>query len=115
MAGWRVRRASPEDAAALARLRWEFRVEAGEPVESEAAFLDRAARWMAARLAGDRWQAWLAEVDGAAPAGCIWLQVIEKLPNPGDEEELHGYVTSLFVAPALRGKGTREPAPRGSA
>jgi GNAT superfamily N-acetyltransferase len=37
--------------------------------------------------------------------GTLWLQLVEKLPNPGDEPELHGYVSSVYVAPALRGMG----------
>jgi N-acetylglutamate synthase-like GNAT family acetyltransferase len=37
--------------------------------------------------------------------GTIWLQVIEKLPNPGGEPELHGYVSSVYVAPPLRNGG----------
>jgi N-acetylglutamate synthase-like GNAT family acetyltransferase len=37
--------------------------------------------------------------------GTLWLQLVEKLPNPGDETELHGYVSSVYVAPALRNEG----------
>lgn len=106
MAGWRVRRAGPADAAALARLRWAFRAEMGQASEPEAAFLARAAAWMEGRLAeGQRWMAWLVEGDDGIPCGCGWLQLIEKVPNPGAEEELHGYVTSLYVVPGQRGRG----------
>jgi GNAT superfamily N-acetyltransferase len=104
--GWSVRPAAAADARMLARLRWAFRAEIGQASEDEAGFLERAAAWMAARLEeGGRWRAWLAEDDGGEAIGCAWLQLIEKVPNPGPEEELHGYVTSMFVAPARRGQG----------
>ena len=63
-------------------------------------------RWMAARLAApDLWRSWVAEPAGALQ-GMAWLQVIEKMPNPVGEAERHGYVTSVFVRPPLRGQGT---------
>jgi GNAT superfamily N-acetyltransferase len=100
----RVRPASPSDASALARLRLAFRSEVAEPSEPAPAFLERCERWMAARLAGPAWRAWIAEADGA-PVGTAWLQVLEKLPNPVAEPEWHGYVSSLYVDPAWRGSG----------
>lgn len=106
MDGWSLRPAAAADADALARLRWAFRAELGQAEEDEASFLVRAAAWMAARLEeGWRWRAWLAEEDRGAVIGCAWLQLIEKVPNPGPEEELHGYVTSMYVAPAWRNRG----------
>ncbi|MGH7579428.1 MAG: GNAT family N-acetyltransferase, partial [Gemmatimonadales bacterium] len=35
----------------------------------------------------------------------VWLQLLDKLPNPVDEPERHGYVSSLYVRPAFRGAG----------
>lgn len=106
MDGWSLRPAAAADADALARLRWAFRAELGQAAEDEASFLERAAAWMAARLdEGRRWRAWLVEDDRGEAIGCGWLQLIEKVPNPGPEEELHGYVTSMYVAPAWRNRG----------
>ncbi|MEJ5221515.1 MAG: GNAT family N-acetyltransferase [Tepidiforma sp.] len=106
MDGWSLRPAAAADADALARLRWAFRAELGQAAEDEASFLERAAAWIAARLdEGRRWQAWLVEDDRGEAIGCGWLQLIEKVPNPGLEEELHGYVTSMYVAPAWRNRG----------
>jgi GNAT superfamily N-acetyltransferase len=100
-----VRRGEPRDVAALARLRYEFRAGHDAPIESEAEFLARCAAWMEARLApGGSWSCWLAEETGRA-VGTIWLQRIEKLPNPVDEAESHGYVSSLYVVPSSRGVG----------
>ena len=43
--------------------------------------------------------------DGWARSGTVWLQHLEKLPNPVGEPEWHGYVSSLFVEPDVRGRG----------
>ena len=98
-----VRRASAGDAEALARLRWEFRAGIGEVDEAEGPFLARCEAWMRARLAqGVAWRAWVADADGEI-AGTVWLQLVEKMPNPVDEPEVHGYVTNLFVRERARG------------
>jgi GNAT superfamily N-acetyltransferase len=44
-------------------------------------------------------------VDNREPVGTAWLQLIEKLPNPVAEPEVHGYVSSLYVEPSRRGVG----------
>ena len=100
-----VRPAAAGDAPELARLRYEFRAPLGAPDESEAAFLARCEPWMAARLAepGGRWRCWVAEDGGPGAAGAVWLQLIEKVPNPAPEPEEHGYVTNLYVRPRARG------------
>ena len=98
-----IRPATSRDAALLARLRYEFRASFGTVEEPEAKFLRRCEHWMEERLeAGRHWSAWLAEVNGAA-AGTIWLQWIEKIPNPVAELEWHAYITSLYVRESFRG------------
>lgn len=100
-----VRRAERGDAAVLARLRHEFRAPLGDNVEAEASFLERCETWMAARLHAESvWRVWIAELDGRA-LGCVWLQLIEKLPNPVLETERHGYISNLFVRDEARGRG----------
>ena len=100
-----IRPAASGDAAALARLRHEFRAAQGAPVEAEDEFLARCRAWMEARLvAGSSWRCWLAEEEGRV-VGTVWLQRIEKLPNPVEEAESHGYVSSLYVVPSSRGAG----------
>jgi ribosomal protein S18 acetylase RimI-like enzyme len=97
--------AAPADAPGLARLRYDFRAELGSVVEPEADFLARCATWMAVRLAaGSGWRCWVAD-DGDRLVGTLWLQLIEKIPNPVAEAERHGYITSVYVEPALRGAG----------
>lgn len=99
-----VRPATPEDAPALARLRYEFRGAIDATTESLSAFERRCSPWMRERLAGEGWRSWIAESRGEV-VGTVWLQVIEKLPNPVLEREWHGYVSSLYVDPAERGHG----------
>ena len=99
----RVRRASGADASALAALRFAFRSALADPVESRTDFLVRCAAWMRTHLDDDtHWRAWIVEIDDE-PVGTVWLQIIEKLPNPVLERELHAYVTNLFVLPEIAG------------
>lgn len=100
-----IREATPADAHALARMRYAFRVQLDSPIEPQAAFEERCTKWMAERLESKRWRCWIAEHAGR-PAGQLWLQVIEKIPNPVAEREAHAYVTNVYVEPALRGQGT---------
>jgi GNAT superfamily N-acetyltransferase len=100
-----VRRAGPADAPALARLRFDFRTEIDPAVEDQAAFLERCREWMTSRLdPRGTWRCWIAE-DGGAVVGMSWLQLLEKIPNPVAEPELHGYVSSLYVRSERRGTG----------
>lgn len=100
-----IRAGERRDVPTLARLRYEFRAGHDTPTESQADFLARCSAWMDARLVpGSAWSCWLAEEAGRA-VGTIWLQRIEKLPNPVEEAERHGYVSSLYVTPSSRGAG----------
>jgi len=100
-----IRSAGPADAGALAALRFALRSGVELVWEPEAEFVPRCTTWMLQRLIpGGWWRAWVA-VDGAEIVGSIWLQLIEKIPNPGEDPELHGYVSNLYVAPTHRGAG----------
>jgi GNAT superfamily N-acetyltransferase len=100
-----IRAGGPDDAVALARLRYEFRAGLGDPDEDQAAFVARCVAWMAARLQPDaRWRAWVAESpDGIF--GAVWIGLIEKMPNPIAEPEEHGYLTNFYVRSGSRGAG----------
>lgn len=99
-----IRPATPEDAAVLAELRFDFRAASGSVEEPREEFLPRCERWILDRLGNrEAWRAWIAEHNGAA-AGNIWLQWVEKIPNPVAELEWHGYITNLYVKEEFRGK-----------
>ena len=100
-----VRPALAADADALARLRYEFRAALKPLDEPQAAFIERCSAWMRDRLApGGIWMAWLLEVNRSV-AGNLWLQLMEKIPNPVVELERHAYVTNFYVVPEHRGTG----------
>ena len=54
-------------------------------------------------LTNGRWRCWVALDRDAAIVGQIWVQIIDKVPNPGAEAERHAYITNLYVQPAARG------------
>ncbi len=102
-----IREATPDDAALLAELRWEFRAGRDEPAESRDAFVERCARWMHERVARGDWRAWVAE-DAGRIVGHVWVHAIDKIPNPIGERERHAYLSNLYVTPSARGgTGTR--------
>src|SRR5205085_4239035 len=101
----KVRRATQDDVATLARFRYAFRAARHAPTEKEDEFLARCVDWMRPRLRSDsRWRVWLLEEDGT-PIGNLWVQIVEKIPNPGNESELHAYVSNVFVLPEHRNSG----------
>jgi GNAT superfamily N-acetyltransferase len=98
-----IRPATPDDAPRLAELRWEFRAGRDAAVETRDAFVARCAAWMRRELApGGSWRAWVAVIDGAIE-GQVWLDTLEKVPNPIAERERHAYLSNLYVTPAARG------------
>jgi len=100
-----VRTATSADAPALARLRYDFRAALNEPTEDEDTFIARCTSWMALRLApGSAWRCWVLEQAGSID-GQLWLQLIEKIPNPAPELERHAYITNVYVRPEVRGSG----------
>jgi GNAT superfamily N-acetyltransferase len=102
---YHIRRANVDDAEQLARLRFEFRTERVAAVENRSEFLDRCRSWMVQRLVPpSAWRCWTAAL-GPDLIGTLWMQLIEKLPNPGEEQELHGYVSSVYVVPPHRNAG----------
>jgi ribosomal protein S18 acetylase RimI-like enzyme len=99
-----LRLASSDDARVLAALRYEFRSMSNCDVEKGPEFLNRCEAWMRERLQHINWRCWVAEEDQRI-LGALWLQIIEKIPNPTTEPEFHGYITNVFVDEAARGQG----------
>ena len=100
-----LREAMPNDAAMLAKLRFELRASLHELREDEAAFVERCVSWMRERLSARRnWRCWIAERDGAI-IGSVWVQLIEKIPNPIAAPESYVYLTNFYVRPEHRSHG----------
>jgi GNAT superfamily N-acetyltransferase len=98
-----VRAAVPGDADRLAQLRWEFRVARAPVQEEHEAFLRRCADWMRRELRSQAvWRAWVA-MAGEEIVGQLWVQTINKMPNPVAERERHAYVSNVYVQPEHRG------------
>jgi GNAT superfamily N-acetyltransferase len=86
-------------------MRYHFRASLGDAIETEEQFVARCTGWMSLRLAsGASWRCWVTEVEGKI-VGHVWLQLVEKIPNPLAETECHGYVSNAFVEEKYRGRG----------
>jgi GNAT superfamily N-acetyltransferase len=101
-----IRFAQPSDALGLAKLRYALRSTTGKVNEAEPDFVKRCTAWMEARLSEeDSWRCWLAESDKGELIGALWIQLVEKIPNPRSEPERHAYLTNFYVAECARGEG----------
>jgi len=100
-----IRPAGPGDAAALATLRWQFKLEDddGEIPEDKEKFSAECEAWLRTRMAGP-WRAWLAEAEGR-PCGHVFVCLVEKVPSPFPASEALGYVTNFYVTPEQRNRG----------
>lgn len=100
-----IRRAIPPDVPALARLRWEFRLEDGEtPASAYEAFAARYAAFVRAGLASGEWAYFVAEREGAIVAHMA-VQVVRSVPRPSRASDQWGYLTDVYTTPAWRGRG----------
>jgi ribosomal protein S18 acetylase RimI-like enzyme len=99
-----IREATPGDAAELARLRWEFRVEE-QPAQPRDEFLSGFESWLHEALASGRWVVSVAESAPGTLCGCMYLERVTKLPLPGTLRREWGYITSAYVAAEERGRG----------
>ena len=98
------RLAIKSDALTLAKLRYALRSTTGVATEPEAEFIQRCTAWMEEHLQNDAWKCWVAEINDRLVAA-VWLQLVEKIPNPRSEPEHHAYITNFYVEEAARGRG----------
>jgi GNAT superfamily N-acetyltransferase len=99
-----IRSATLGDADALARLRYALRASTGRATEPEGEFIERCSRWMREHLKSNAWHCWVGESNGQL-LGALWLQLVEKIPNPRNEAEHHAYITNFYVQEEARGNG----------
>jgi len=99
-----IRPGGPDDVAALARLRREWRLERhGIALDADSTFEDRFGAWYADQLdRGSR--VWLAYHDDA-PIGMLLLFVHERMPEPVRDPGRWGYVGNVYVRPEHRDRG----------
>jgi ribosomal protein S18 acetylase RimI-like enzyme len=104
-----VRAAREADALELARLRWDLTFEGheDEAVESRDAFAARFAERWSSFLASGRWFVAVAEgtVTEGRLIGCVWLEVVDRVPRPIRHADEMGYVTNVYVVPDRRNEG----------
>jgi len=55
-------------------------------------------------LKTDAWRCWVAEVNHEL-VGAVWIQLVEKIPNPRAEAEHHAYLTNFYIQEQARGRG----------
>ncbi len=102
---FRVRQAQAADAPVLAQLRWAFKQEDHEGDSSAPArSMTQAEQWIRERLDGGQWLAWVAE-SGTEICGHVFLHLVERVPDPYEDNTPVGYVTNFYVSPAYRNLG----------
>lgn len=100
-----VREAGLSDSAELARLRWESR-DFMHADHSRSSFLRECEAWMRGALESGRWVVAVSESQPDELTGCMFLQCVDKVPEPGSQSRAWGYVTNAWVDARVRGQGT---------
>lgn len=97
-----LRRAVPEDVAALTRLRGLMHQAMGDELTEQWRLACESA--FARRISSDAFVAFVVEVDGAVVSGGAgWLE--EHLPSPYQVDARRGYIASMSTDPAHRRQG----------
>ena len=100
-----IRVATAADAPLLARARYALRSSTGPTIEDEPEFVRRCTTWMEERLhEGHPWRCWIAEKEHSL-VGNVWVQLIEKIPNPAPKSEYYAYLSNFYVNGDVRGTG----------
>jgi GNAT superfamily N-acetyltransferase len=99
-----LRTAVAADGTELARLRWRHR-ETRSPGTAFSGFASAFSAWLAAALKTGRWRIAVAENETNTLVGCMYLERITKIPDPGKTQREWGYVTSSYVERGWRKRG----------
>jgi GNAT superfamily N-acetyltransferase len=99
------RMADARDAAALAALRWDFRMEEGGPsAMGRDEFIAACSAVLVEELASGQWAYWVADDEGQLVA-MIFVRRIRKVPKPLRLHDEFAYVTNVYTRPAYRNRG----------
>ena len=96
-----IRLATQQDAAELARLRWDF---SDQSNQQYAIFAEQFTVFLQRALMSGTWAIWVAEYEGKLIAN-IYVQLVEKVPRPGRPRAYYGFVTNVYSEPFARNQG----------
>lgn len=100
-----IREANHNDGPELARLRWEFSPEqVATGHQSREAFTTEFSAFIARALQEERWKIWVAEA-GSRLTGNLYVEIIPKLPRPGEFAKHYAYMTNVYVVEESRNEG----------
>ena len=102
------RLATTADAATLAEMRWDFRLEEtpGETATAKTEFLEFCTAFMVAGIERGEWWFWVAEDETTTSlVACICIQIVSKIPKPNKLMDAYGYVTNVYTRSAYRNQG----------
>ena len=102
-----VREATVRDADELARLRWQFRVEAGTQRSITVESFGRRNGVVRAGRPRRTISGLRSLPSEAVASSCVWVQFVERVPHPNLRrgERPIAYITNMYVEPTLRNGG----------
>jgi GNAT superfamily N-acetyltransferase len=100
-----MRQAILEDAAQVARFRWEFSPDEVQATDQTLeAFAQGFADFMRLGLESGAWVVWTGVTDGRIIAN-IYVHCVAKVPRPGLFGKCFGYMTNVYVESEYRNRG----------
>ena len=100
-----VRHAQAGDIDDLVRMRADFTFEhRGPTLPTNPGYEEECRAFLENAIAGDEWQIWVAELDGAAVSHAF-VRLIDKVPRPVYVPRRIAYLTNVYTAPDLRNRG----------
>ncbi len=100
-----IREANAGDILELARLRWDFSPDqVAAARQTREAFIQEFALFVTEALSAERWKIWVADSENRL-IGNLYLELIPKLPRPGEFGSRFAYMTNVYVEENVRNGG----------
>ncbi|MBW3622053.1 MAG: GNAT family N-acetyltransferase [Armatimonadetes bacterium] len=96
-----------QDLEALAAMRWDFKTEGTPDASTDCDrwdFIEACTLFLQRGLRRETWVYWVAE-EAEEIVSHLFIQMIEKVPAPGDLHPKWGYVTNVYTRPDFRDRG----------